>query len=172
MWCPTCGASELGSSMQCPSCGAPVRSAARTAASAVVESTAERGPVSTELPLLGDADGVVAQRSYSASTALTREPVRARLAVASQALPALLWRQPAVRVVAQAGAGALAVSLGVRLLRAWLARPASTRELASSAVPTLRDLLGPAQRSAALTGPRETAVVETVIYVRQTIRGR
>ena len=97
------------------------------------------------------------------------------LVVARPSLPALLWRQPAVRAVARAGAGAVALTLGMRLLRGWLGRgPLRSRQLAratTSALPSARQLLDHSMDGVERPA-RGDEVVETIIYVRRVLRRR
>jgi hypothetical protein len=87
-------------------------------------------------------------------------------------LPALLWQQPAVRAVARAGAGAVALTLGMRLLRAWLVRTRAAQSLASSALPTVTELLRQHERPAQTPGERVergAELVEIFIFMRRVI---
>jgi hypothetical protein len=142
MNCPTCGAT-LTLATECAWCAARARDASSALVAGVVDELPERGMVSLA-PL--EPAGV-----------LTRAPAsgRALTVIAREGLTAQLWRQPAVRAVARAGAGALAFSVGLRLARALLAR-ALVR-------------LPPATR---LPAARGGEVVETWIYVRQQRVGR
>jgi hypothetical protein len=80
-----------------------------------------------------------------------------------------------VRAAAQAGAGAVALTLGLRLLRTWLTGPQAAREAVSSALPTLADLIqqrglpGPAECA---PGERGAEVVETLVYMQRVVRRR
>jgi len=170
MVCPVCEAVALSVKDVCPHCGAPLVMAASAEVRGIVEGTVRRGPISAELPLLVDA---VEEDGASAA-----DPARARetsLTVTRPSLPAVLWQQPAVRAVAQAGMGAVALTLGMRLLRAWLARPRAVRQVVSSALPLVADLIeqgGRAGEPAARRGERGVEMVETAIYVRRVIRRR
>jgi hypothetical protein len=176
MECPTCHAWIARPGAHCPRCGALLeldRTAAEQLA-AVVESTAERGPISAELPL--PMEGELAYEDAGTGTGAART-ADTRLVVRGQSLPAVLWQQPAVRAVAQVGAGAIALSLGMRLLRAWLARPRAVRGAASSALPVFADLLqGPQGTTAPLRElarpERGAEVVETFVYMRRVRRRR
>ena len=173
MECPNCHTMVTGRARACPRCGAALRDAigADEGGAGIVEGTAERGPVSAELPLPVDDEqnGGRAHASIAgASSADTRLVVRAT------ALPAVLWRQPAVRVAAQAGAGAIALTVGARLLRAWLARPRAVRGMATSALPFAADLLqSPSTMAGEHVRPERSGdVVETFIFLRRVVRRR
>lgn len=94
-------------------------------------------------------------------------------------LPAAIWR-PAVRAAAEAGVGALTLTVGARLLRAWLARPRALPGATPSALAALTDLLSPPRTTQAPRAPRERGglrergaeLEETVIYLRRTVRPR
>jgi hypothetical protein len=168
MECPSCRAKVTGTAPACPRCGALLGTfGAGTAGAGIVEGTAERGPVSAELPLPaeGEQDATGAGGSGESDT---------RLVVQMVGLPAMLWRQPAVRTVAQAGTGAIMLTLGVRLLRAWLARPKPAGRVATTALPYLADLLQapgvPAEEP--MRRERSGEVVETVIFMRRVVRRR
>jgi hypothetical protein len=171
MECPLCQAWVAVPGAECPRCGARLHDAGATEGTAgVVEGTAQRGPVSAELPLPdGDMDATGARMTGDGSRSADT-----RLMVRSSALPAVLWRQPAVRAVAQAGAGAIALGLGVRLLRAWLAHPRAVRTVTSSALPTLGDLLQAVNGADGEVPGRERGgdVVETFVYMRRVVRRR
>jgi hypothetical protein len=155
----------------CPRCGAPLAGKHATAegGAGIVESTAERGPVSAELPLPPESGVESAAAHMGAADASSADT---RLVVSRTGLPAVLWRRPAVRAVAQAGAGAIMLTLGMRLLRAWLARPNAARAVAPSALPLVADLLHPTDNAGgeSLRGERGTEVMETFIYIRRVIR--
>jgi hypothetical protein len=88
-------------------------------------------------------------------------------------LPAAIWR-PAVRAAAEAGIGTLALTVGARLLRAWLARPHGVPGEPSSLPPMLADLIRrpEADRPPHAALERGAAVEETVIYLRRVVRWR
>jgi hypothetical protein len=171
MECAECGTRVTAHAALCPRCGAPLAGthAAAESGAGIVESTAERGPVSAELPLPPESDAESAGAPMGAADASFSDT---RLVVSRTDLPAVLWRQPAVRAVAQAGAGAIALTLGMRLLRAWLARPRGARAVGPSALPLVADLLHPTDSGggASLRGERGTEVMETFIYIRRVIR--
>lgn len=171
MVCPVCEAEDLSVRESCPRCGAPLQPARSVG---VVEGTAQRGPVSAELPPLPDAEEMPA---YSAGldSAARRDTGGTSLVLARPSLPAVLWQQPAVRAVARAGAGAVALTLGMRLLRAWLVRTRTAQSLASTALPTVTELLRRNERP--IQGPGErvergTEMVETFIFMRRVIHRR
>ncbi len=177
--------------MECPICGARAPDHADTCmartvyASAVpgdepariVEGSVKRGPVSAQLPLSdedasGNADDAIL-RDDRAWMSLARGPSDTRLAIRLPALPATLWRQPAVRAVASASVGAVALTFAARLLHAWVSRPRAVRGLATSAWPLVADMLDrpEALRGTAGTRPERGAeVVETVVYMQRVVR--
>jgi hypothetical protein len=173
MLCPICDADAGSARESCLRCGAPLgHPQATRQVLGVVDSTAARGPVRAELPLVLEAEG--SEGMAAPPDALAGETRRrTSLVVMGPALPAVVWRQPAVRTLVQAGAGAVAMTLGMRLLRAWLARPRATRALASSALPVVAELLRQRDRPSLVPGERAepgAEVVETVIFMRRVIR--
>ena len=174
--CPTCGVWTTGGVVTCPGCGGALGGAADGPARAgvleelIVEGSAERGPIRAELPL-PDEEQMEAGRPETGVVA------------ARPSLPALLWRRPEVRTLATAGAGAVALSLGMRLMRAWLGTGRMGRQVAPRALPLVTDLLestgestrrgnGRASRQAGGTERGTTEVVETLIVMRRVVRGR
>jgi hypothetical protein len=155
----------------CSRCGALLPPHPAGATGLVVDSTAERGPISAELP---------PEPLAAAGTAVGAEPDGRSLdlVAARASLPALLWRQPAVRAVARAGAGAIALSVGMRLLRVWLTHPRATRQAAASVLPGVRQLLAQRHGAGGLPGANGDRRVgageieETVIYLRRVVRQR
>lgn len=139
----------------CPHCGAPLRGRDSangrghgSAMPAVVDGTAARGPARAS-------GGLIAVRPMFPT------------------LSAVIWR-PAVRAAAEAGIGTLALTVGARLLRAWLARPP---RLQVGAIPALPAPDAPLGQPAFARPPRGTmergvAVVETVVYLRRVVRPR
>jgi hypothetical protein len=138
--------------MECPTCGAD-----NTPANGVMDALPERH-VARVVPM-GTAGAIVGSPG---GAGVLRVMANARLA-------SRVWRQPAVR----AGAGALALSVGLRLTRIWLARANVRRDL-RRATPSLAESL--AGRLLVPLRPRPVArggeVVETWIYVRQERVGR
>lgn len=176
MACPVCETDKMLVAEICPECGARLPTRPRADAPLVVEGTAQRGPVRAELPPL--AEGAVASPSGAAGAASVGDDQgsrETRLVVARPSLPALLWQQPAVRAVARAGVGAVALTLGMRLLRAWLARPRATRQVVTTALPMVADLLEQGRHSGSsplAPAERGAEVTETFIYMQRVIRRR
>ncbi len=169
MVCPICEAEGLSVREPCPRCGAPLQPARSVG---VVEGTAQRGPVSAELPPLPEAEEMPAYSNGLDGTA-RHDTGGTSLVPARPSLPAVLWRQPAVRAVARAGAGAVALTLGLRLLRVWLARTRTAQSLASSALPAVTELLRQNERPTQGPGERVergSEMVETFIFMRRVIR--
>lgn len=177
MYCSACLTEYPLSYAWCPRCGASLAATpppARDSADNVIEGTiVEYGASGDGLPAdgadtVGDEDRPIMAQTATPSTSL----IVARPALPS--LPARLWRQPAVRAVARASAGALALTLGMRVLRGALMRPHVTSQLAGSALPALRqmfDARSPARRPVLpATGDDNADVVETFIYIRRVVR--
>lgn len=185
MECPVCAAHASPAEGSrgvdgCPSCGIALRDTSSARATEVVEGTAERGPISAELPIIEEA-GEETERIGAVSPTCEGIPRQRNLVATRPSLPAVLWSRPAVRTVAGASAGAVALTLGMRLARAWLARPRANRQLVSSALPLVADMLDQgiqspgSPRSLRPLGPsgeRGTEVVETFIYMQRVIRRR
>jgi hypothetical protein len=172
--CPVCEAETPAGLEMCPRCGARVGSFSDQEDPGVVEGTAERGPISAELPLPDEAEVPAGAAGPDRAGAAAQHP-NASLVLARPSLPAVIWQQPAVRAVAQAGAGAVALTIGMRLLRAWLSRPSAPRRLVSSALPLVADVLEQGDRPTlpqAGRVERGTEVVETFVYMHRVIRRR
>ncbi|HEY7781013.1 MAG TPA: hypothetical protein VIC85_12440 [Ktedonobacterales bacterium] len=152
---PGRGAEEPPADMICPHCGASLRERESangmshvSAVPAVVEGTVARGPARAP-------GGLVAVRPMLPT------------------LPAAIWR-PAMRAAAEAGIGTLALTVGARLLRAWLARPRGAPGAPASMPPMVTDLIRRpgADRPPRAEWERGAAVEETVIYLRRVVRSR
>lgn len=139
----------------CPHCGAPLRGRDSangrghgSAMPAVVDSTAARGAARAP-------GGLIAVRPMFPT------------------LSAVIWR-PAVRAAAEAGIGTLALTVGARLLRAWLARPRGAPGAPASMPPMVTHLIRRpgADRPPRAEWERGAAVEETVIYLRRVVRSR
>jgi hypothetical protein len=85
-------------------------------------------------------------------------------------LSLLAWQQPAVRSAVKTGAGAIMLSLAMRVARQWLLEPSRRRAMTDSLVPTPGELLRPAAREQRRWPRRGMEVTETFIYVRRTLR--
>lgn len=179
MTCPDCQAEHAHPVAHCPRCGASLAAATHGAWDAegeLIEGTiVEYAAAEDVLPphrldASRDGEPPICAQAPTPSTSL----VVARHA-ALPSLPVRPWRQPAVRAVARASAGALALSLGMRLLRGALARPRATSELASSALPVLRQLFDHAPDHRLPFGAaseQDADIVETFIYMRRIVRRR
>ncbi len=166
MECPTCGAGMATAAAQ--SWGAAAGNGARTAPAEVVaaDTVADTVNAPPERSLIRLAPPAPELARTPASLGARMLP--ARLGVG---FPAHLWRQPAVRAAVRAGAGALALSVGLRLGRVVLARALARggpRPLAATPPLVVRLPAAPAPGS----GPRGGEIVETWIYVRQQRTGR
>lgn len=166
-WCPRCGASL-----------ATIPPVAWDDANEVIEGTIIEYAATGDGPQAENMEMEVASDEGLPTIAHEATPSTS-LVVARPALPSLpvrLWRQPAVRAVAQASAGALALTLGMRLLRGALTRPRATGQFASSALPVLRQMFdsrAPISRSSLpATSDDAAEIVETFIYMRRIVRRR
>ena len=180
MYCPTCqmilaASDALTAETWCPVCGAAMR--AQTTADAVgttgnavmrMEGVPEQHWICGYVPADYDPKppmAVILRRQKEDAVAMFKR---------AAALPALAWRQPAVRAAVKAGAGAVALSLAARAARTWLAQPRRGRATGQRLLPSLADALGSPNSRAGVRrerGPDEaTVVIETFIYARHVIR--
>jgi hypothetical protein len=172
---PNCDEGRLGAQETCPSCGAPLWAAPGDIGVAVVEGAAERVSIRVELPSPAQAARTAAYPQRPTDGVPVGGHRVTSLVVARPALPAVLWQQPAVRAVAEVGVGAVALSVSVRLLRAWLARPRAARSLVASAMPALAELRprdGGGSQTPGRSMARGAELVETVVYVERVVRRR
>lgn len=155
MICPTCQAVVDAADALCPACARPQPHAA------------------TRDPLVIEAAGAQSPAAATGASTTPRAlvPVRAvqnPLRTVLPQLPALVWRQPAVRAIARTGASAVALSVALRLVGHW----ARARRLAAEGTVTHRlaeDLLGlPPQP--AHHARRGIISEETLVYLRRTVR--
>lgn len=175
MWCPTCRSvvpahDERAGESRCPDCGGALRLVTNAADAAVTrESLAQQawhgGALDDEAQLAQIERALVVRRPSEAPVTMFERVT---------ALPALAWRQPAVRSVVKTGAGAVALALVARAARRWLAGPPRGRGAGERLLPAIADALGSSQN-----GPRPrrerasdegALVVETFIYARRVIR--
>jgi hypothetical protein len=97
------------------------------------------------------------------------EAVSRSLVTTSNTLPAVLYNSPVPRSVA-AGVGALALGVGIELLRRnLLTRLGAPRQRRLPSVAGVKDLLFPQQQKPVKL-PRGYEVHETVIYMQRVIR--
>jgi len=178
MWCSTCQSvvpahDERAGESRCPDCGGALRPVTTTADAAVTsENLAQQawhgGALDDEAP-------VEHVEQIERALIVRRQP-EAPVTVFERvtALPALAWRQPAVRSVVKTGAGAVALALVARAARRWLAGPQRGRGAGERLLPAIADALGSPQN-----GPRPrrergsdegAVVVETFTYARRVIR--
>jgi len=98
-------------------------------------------------------------------------PVSTSVVSTQSSLPALLYKSPVPRNVA-AGVGALAVGVGLELLRRNLLARLQTNRAVSHSLPALagmKDILFP-QNSKATRLPKGYEMQETVMVVRRVVR--
>ncbi len=179
MLCPVCAADERDLMDRCPRCGAPLQPAVWPAwHGAVIEGSARRGPVHVMPLMSAGADAAAPSPDTLTGSSLTHSAARTSLVVRRTALPALLWQQRPVRAVAAVSAGAIALTLGARVLRGWLTRAPDTQALAASALPTVADLLRQAEFPARLVRAdgkrveRAAETIETIVCVQRVVRRR
>jgi hypothetical protein len=162
MFCPECQLVVGEESAACPACGGLLRDVQRADAVEAVEAMAL-----LTAPTESAADS---------SRAMVQVPVRSALPALSRmaglaGLPALAWRQPAVRAAVRTGASVLVLSLAVRAARAVIQSRRPPQAVAEGMLPLLSDLM---QRrdgeSRAARDGQPVAVVETFIYVRRVVR--
>jgi hypothetical protein len=120
-----------------------------------------------------------ASADTSASQALVPiQPAHPTLAALSR-LPALAWRQPAVRAAVRTGASALALSLALRLAGRWATGRGARQAVRTSALLPLGDIAGDMvsegldrseRRRVARRHRRRAHVTETFVYMRRTVR--
>jgi hypothetical protein len=175
MWCSTCQSvvpahDERAGESRCPDCGGALRPMTTTADAAVtIENLAQQawhgGALDDEVPVEQIERALMVRRQPEAPVTMFERVT---------ALPALAWRQPAVRSVVKTGAGAVALALVARAARRWLAGPQRGRGAGERLLPAIADALGSPQN-----GPRPrrargsddgAVVVETFIYARRVIR--
>jgi len=180
MWCPVCLSvvperDERMAEARCPVCGGALRREATEDAPMTTDGAVERGWDGRAL--------VDEERVEQVERALTirRQPeAKAPVTVVERmtALPALAWRQPAVRSMVKTGAGAVALTLLARAARRWLdgTRSGGAAAAGERLLPALADALGsPERRPRAVRAPGRRSddsalVVETFIYARRVIR--
>jgi hypothetical protein len=154
MECPACGADQAPAT-ECEWCAQAGKVALTALADGEVEAMPERGVVRIA-PSAPEA--VLMPSGFGA------RPPRIRAGVG---LTARLWSHPAVRAAVRTGVGAVALSMGLRLARGWLARSLARggpRGMAPSLVDHLP--ISPVTRRVA----RDGEIVEAWIYMRQ-VRG-
>jgi len=175
MWCSTCQSvvpahDQHAGEARCPDCGGELRPVTNTQDTAVtIEKLAQQawpgGTLDDEAPVEQVERALVVRRQPEAPVTMFERVT---------ALPALAWRQPAVRSVVKTGAGAVALALMVRAARRWLAGPQAGRRATESLLPALADALGSPHngpRTRRERGADEGAVVvETFIYARRVMR--
>lgn len=178
MWCPTCRSvvpahDERAGESRCPDCGGALRPVTNAADAAVTrENLAQQAWHGGAL----DDEAQLEQVEQIERALVVRRPPEAPVTMFERvtALPALAWRQPAVRSVVKTGAGAVALALVARAARRWLAGPPRGRGAGERLLPAIADALGSSQN-----GPRPrrergsddgAVVVETFIYARRVIR--
>jgi hypothetical protein len=180
MRCPACLSvvpehDERAAEARCPVCGGVLQWETREDVAMTADGTDEQGWDGRAL--VGEARVEQVERALM----IRRQPeAEAPVTVFERmtALPALAWRQPAVRSIVRTGAGAVALTLLARAARRWL--DGSQRGRAAAAgerlLPALADALGAPDRRP--RAPREPGhppddgalVVETFIYARRVIR--
>src|SRR5579884_1167271 len=127
--CPVCGHAPASTAVRIDE----LRQTATDEATRVVQGTAEPQPIRISyMPAR-----VESRESRALVPAKLQYPALARLAQ----LPALAWRQPAVRSAVKTGASAVALSVAVRAAGRVLASRAAREAARESLLPTLTDLM-------------------------------
>jgi hypothetical protein len=168
MFCPSCQLVVAEAPEACPACGGALRDVGAADTVELVEATASIAGTDTDSGASTHAG--TAGSNTRAVARLPRPgavPALARLAE----LPALAWRQPAVRSAVRTGAGALALSLVVHAARTAISSRRARGRVTEGVVPAVLRALHP-QTPGRSAEERDQAAVdfETFIYVRQTVR--
>lgn len=167
MFCPACQTVMRVDGTLCPTCGDAMHPILSTDIVEVVESSAAftesetpsaHGDAALTIRVTRDADLVVQGKKQD--SLLSRIPE----------LSVIAWQQPAVRSAVKTGAGAIMLSLAMRVARQWLLEPSRRRAVTDSLVPTLGELLRPAVREQRRWPRGGAEVTETFIYVRRIVR--
>lgn len=164
MECAHCHTELWADDRVCPACGRPAGAVERAS---VVEGT-----------VISNTEEMArkANRSIEVSPRGSKEvldPMRpTHPAVAALArLPALAWRQPAVRSAVRTGASAVALTVALRLASRWATSRGARRVARENLMPGLADLLAQdANGHAVVRRGRTGEVTETFIYFRRTVR--
>lgn len=167
MYCPTCQAVMRVDGALCPTCGDPLHAIRTTDAVEVVEGSAiyadGQAPGATE-------DMTLTIREAMGTHLVARGKTQDSLLARIPELSLLAWQQPAVRSAIKTGAGAIMLSLAMRVARQWLLEPRRRRAVTDSIMPAMGELLRPGE-GPHRHGPGGGAeVIETFIYVRRTPR--
>ncbi len=167
MFCPACQTVIRVDGAHCPTCGDAMHPILATdvvevveSSAALAESAAPGANAGVALTIRGTRDADLVVQGKKQGTLLARIPE----------LSLLAWQQPAVRSAVKTGAGAIMLSLAMRVARQWLLEPSRRRAMTDSLVPTLGELLRPAAREQRHWPRRGVEVTETFIYVRRTLR--
>lgn len=167
MFCPTCQTVMRVDGVLCPTCGDAIHPIEATDVVEVVESSA--------------AYAVGGARGTNGGAALTITRARDAALVPSGTKPVsllsrlpelsmLAWQQPAIRSAVKTGAGAIALSLAMRVARQWLLEPRRRKAVTDSLGPALGELLRPTEGEQRLRRGRGVEVTETFILIRRTFR--
>jgi hypothetical protein len=167
MFCPSCQLVVAEAPETCPACGGALRNIGAADAVELVEATASIAGADT-----GSGARAHASTAGSDIRAVARLPRQEVPALARLAeLPARAWRQPAVRSAVRTGAGALALSLMVHAARTVITSRRARGQVTDGMVPAvLRALQPQTQGQRSDERGQAAVVVETLIYVRQTVR--
>jgi hypothetical protein len=185
----TCCAQELkASDWSCPACGHPVASANAAVVSneRLVAGGGRIAPI-REHAAPGAVDTSIMASASRALVAVKSDPPPF---IALSRLPALAWRQPAVRAAVRTGASALALSLALRLAGRWAmshgARQMVRQAGHASLLPALSEMLNEGldqgngahgvrgmremKRRRTIRRVRRGQVTETLIFIRRTVQ--
>ena len=167
MFCPTCQTVIRIDGALCPTCGDSMQAIRTTHAAEVVESSAgyAEGEASG-----ANGDMTITIREAMGANLVRHSKTQDSLLARVPEMTLLAWQQPAVRSAIKTGAGAIMLSLAMRVARQWLLEPRRQRAATGSLMPPLGELLRPVEATQRRALVRGAEVIETFIYVRRTPR--
>jgi len=173
MECAHCRAALRADDAVCPACGRPAPAARAT----IVEGTIlpDVNPAPPPGEFASPPPGAAEETIPPARALVPAQPAHPALAALAH-LPACAWRRPAVRSAVKTGAGAVALTVALRLAGRWVTSRGARQAAGESLLPALADLLAQgedgraiARRAIARRG-RHGEITETFIYLRRTVR--
>lgn len=167
MFCPTCQTVMRVDGALCPACGDAIHPILATDVVEAVEGSAAYAEGAAPS---GNGDPAITIAEAADTALVTQEKKQMSLLTRIPELSLRAWQQPAVRTAVRTGAGAIALSLALRVARQWLLEPRRQAAVVDSLVPTLGELLRPAEAVQRRSPRRGVEVSETIVYVRRTIR--
>lgn len=167
MFCPTCQTVMRVDGVLCPTCGDAIHP---IQASDIVEAVESNAVYAEGVAAGANGDATITLTAPMDTALVARAEKRTSLLARLPELSLIAWQQPAVRSAVTTGAGAIALSLAMRVARQWLLEPRRRGTVADSLVPPLGDLLRPAEREQRQWPRRGVEVTETFIYIRRSFR--